>query len=108
MLVWSGLIVAWTGYDGYVTTRYVGSAGFDPYPLILRNVLFLLQAACAAPVIPLSHNRTAERDRVKAIMTSTYTCWCCGRWRSGSPMSGACRRGRSCVVGSTFLLGKQA
>jgi uncharacterized membrane protein len=40
MLVWSGLIVVWIGYNGYVTTRYVGSAGFDPYPLILRNVLF--------------------------------------------------------------------
>ena len=40
MLVWCGLIVVWIGYNGYVTTRYVGSAGFDPYPLLLRNVLF--------------------------------------------------------------------
>jgi hypothetical protein len=39
MPVWSGLIVVWIGYNGYATTRYVGSAGFDPDALIVRNVL---------------------------------------------------------------------
>jgi uncharacterized membrane protein len=59
MLVWSGLIVVWIGYNGYVTTRYVGSAGFDPYPLILRNVLFSPRPPALRP-FPLSHNRTAD------------------------------------------------
>jgi len=38
----------------------------DPYPFILLNLLFSTQAAYAAPLILLSQNRTAERDRVKA------------------------------------------
>jgi uncharacterized membrane protein len=51
MLVWSGLIVVWIGYNGYATTRYVSSAGFDPYALTLRNVPFCPPAAYAAPLI---------------------------------------------------------
>jgi len=39
---------------------------FDPYPFILLNLLFSTQAAYAAPLILLSQNRTAERDRIKA------------------------------------------
>jgi hypothetical protein len=49
MLVWSGLIVVRIGYNGYVTMRYVGSAGFDPYPPILRNVLFSPRAPALSP-----------------------------------------------------------
>jgi uncharacterized membrane protein len=39
---------------------------WDPYPFILLNLLFSTQAAYAAPLILLSQNRQAERDRVKA------------------------------------------
>jgi uncharacterized membrane protein len=49
--VQSGLIVVWIGYNGYATTRYVSSAGFDPYALTLRNVPFCPPAAYAAPLI---------------------------------------------------------
>jgi hypothetical protein len=59
MLVWSGLIVVWIGYNGYVTTRYVGSAGFDPYALIPAECAVLLpcRLRCARdPVEPESHS----------------------------------------------------
>lgn len=46
--------------------NYLHSKDFDPYPFILLNLLFSTQAAYAAPLILLSQNRTAERDRIKA------------------------------------------
>ena len=39
---------------------------WDPYPFILLNLLFSVQAAYAAPVIMMSQNRQAERDRYQA------------------------------------------
>jgi uncharacterized membrane protein len=62
----SVLIVIWLGYNGYAALRYLSTEAFDPYPFILLNLLFSTQAAYAAPLILLSQNRTAERDRVKA------------------------------------------
>jgi uncharacterized membrane protein len=46
------------------------SRHWDPYPFILLNLLFSTQAAYAAPVIMMSQNRQAERDRIQA--TSDY------------------------------------
>jgi uncharacterized membrane protein len=39
---------------------------WDPYPFILLNLLFSVQAAYTAPVIMMSQNRQAERDRAQA------------------------------------------
>jgi uncharacterized membrane protein len=39
---------------------------WDPYPFILLNLLFSTQAAYAAPIIMMSQNRAAERDRANA------------------------------------------
>jgi len=39
---------------------------WDPYPFILLNLLFSTQAAYAAPIIMMSQNRQAERDRHQA------------------------------------------
>lgn len=39
---------------------------WDPYPFILLNLLFSTQAAYAAPIIMMSQNRQAERDRFQA------------------------------------------
>jgi uncharacterized membrane protein len=60
------LIAVWLGYNGYVAVHYLHTRQFDPFPFILLNLLFSTQAAYAAPLILLSQNRTAERDRVKA------------------------------------------
>ena len=37
---------------------------WDPYPFILLNLMFSLQAAYAAPLILLAQTRQAERDKV--------------------------------------------
>jgi uncharacterized membrane protein len=38
-------------------------ANFDPYPFILMNLFLSFQAAYATPLILMSSNRQAERDR---------------------------------------------
>ena len=40
--------------------------GWDPYPFILLNLLFSLQAAYTAPIIMMAQNRQNERDRMHA------------------------------------------
>lgn len=37
---------------------------FDPYPLILLNLLFSVQAAYTGPVLLLAGNRQAQKDRL--------------------------------------------
>ena len=39
---------------------------FDPYPFILFNLFMSAEAAYASPLILMSQNRQAERDRVQA------------------------------------------
>ncbi len=39
---------------------------WDPYPFILMNLFLSLQAAYTAPVIMMSQNRLAVRDRIEA------------------------------------------
>ena len=39
---------------------------WDPYPFILMNLVLSLQAAYTAPMIMMSQNRKADRDRVEA------------------------------------------
>lgn len=41
---------------------------WDPFPFILLNLLLGFQAAYAAPIILMSNNRAAERDRKKAAL----------------------------------------
>ena len=39
---------------------------WDPYPFILLNLMFSVQAAYAAPLILLAQNRQEQRDRRQA------------------------------------------
>lgn len=39
---------------------------FDPYPFILLNLILSTLAAVQAPIILMSQNRFAERDRIQA------------------------------------------
>lgn len=39
---------------------------WDPYPFILLNLMFSVQAAYTAPVLMMSQNRQAQRDRYQA------------------------------------------
>ena len=57
----SVFVVVWIGLNLVAYFNH-----WDPYPFILLNLLFSTQAAYAAPIIMMSQNRQAERDRVHA------------------------------------------
>lgn len=47
----------------WIVANVVAWAHFDPYPFILLNLAFSLQAAYAAPLILLAQTRQADRDK---------------------------------------------
>lgn len=55
------LVAVWIGLNLLAWLRH-----WDPYPFILLNLMFSVQAAYAGPVIMMSQNRQAERDRFQA------------------------------------------
>jgi uncharacterized membrane protein len=57
----ASLLVFWMGLNVVVAVWQ-----WDPYPFILLNLLLSSMAAFQAPIILMSQNRTAERDRAKA------------------------------------------
>jgi len=58
-----GLVIfGWVGLNSLV----LASRAFDPYPYILLNLMLSMLAAIQAPVILMSQNRQAARDRLVA------------------------------------------
>ncbi|SMC80826.1 DUF1003 domain-containing protein [Rhizobium sp. RU36D] len=50
-----------------VTNTYLLAAdAFDPYPFVFLNLILSMLAAIQAPIIMMSQNRQAERDRLEA------------------------------------------
>lgn len=45
----------------------LGRAGFDPYPFIFLNLILSMLAALQAPIIMMSQNRQALKDRLAAV-----------------------------------------
>jgi uncharacterized membrane protein len=52
------VVMAWIALNTLAFVHH-----FDPYPFILLNLAFSLQAAYAAPLILLAQNRQDDRDR---------------------------------------------
>jgi uncharacterized membrane protein len=61
IIIQSVLLVAWLIFNIVAWARH-----WDPYPFILLNLVLSFQAAYTAPVILMSQNREAERDRLDA------------------------------------------
>src|SRR5207248_11799164 len=57
-------LIAWTALNSIVRTWEVEP--FDPYPYIFLNLILSMLAALQAPIIMMSQNRHAARDRVAA------------------------------------------
>ena len=55
-------LVVWT----VLNTVILASGSFDPYPFIFLNLILSMIAAIQAPIIMMSQNRQAERDRFEA------------------------------------------
>ncbi len=50
----------------WIMFNVINLTNFDPYPFILLNLAFSLQAAYAAPLILLAQTRQADRDKAHA------------------------------------------
>ena len=57
-------LVTWVGLNSFYLIRHHDD--FDPYPYILLNLFLSMLAALQAPVILMSQNRQAEKDRLNA------------------------------------------
>jgi uncharacterized membrane protein len=61
MIVQSIILTAWIALNIVAWMRHC-----DPYPFILLNLALSFQAAYAAPIIMMSQNRLAAKDRLMA------------------------------------------
>jgi uncharacterized membrane protein len=57
-------LVAWTAFNAVAVAWRIEA--FDPYPFIFLNLILSMLAALQAPVILMSQNRQAARDRLAA------------------------------------------
>lgn len=62
LIIQSGVLAAWIAFN----VAEIVFKPFDPYPFILLNLVLSFQAAYAAPVLLMSANRQAEKDRLAA------------------------------------------
>ncbi len=69
IFIYGGALLLWMAVNTFVLA-YMGhgenGAQFDPYPYILLNLMLSMTAAMQAPIIMMSQNRAAEKDRLAA------------------------------------------
>jgi uncharacterized membrane protein len=69
IIIYLAGLVAWMAFNTFVLVHYghgENGAQFDPYPYILLNLMLSMTAALQAPIIMMSQNRAAEKDRLAA------------------------------------------
>jgi uncharacterized membrane protein len=64
ILIFVSLLVSWVVLNAFILSR-LGKA-FDLYPFILLNLMLSMVAALQAPLIMMSQNRQAAKDRLGA------------------------------------------
>jgi uncharacterized membrane protein len=62
LLLFLGVLFGWMGINLFLLVE----RPFDPYPFILLNLVLSTIAAFQAPVIMMSQNRQARKDRLRA------------------------------------------
>lgn len=69
IFLYGGALILWMLMNTFVLA-YMGhgenGSQFDPYPYILLNLMLSMTAAMQAPIIMMSQNRAAEKDRLAA------------------------------------------
>ena len=69
IFIFGGILLTWMAVNSFVLIHFGHSetgAQWDPYPYILLNLCLSTLAALQAPVIMMSQNRAAEKDRLAA------------------------------------------
>lgn len=63
---WSFIVIFSSIIGGWIIYNEQRGLAFDPYPYILLNLVLSCLAAMQAPVIMMSQNRQADKDRMRA------------------------------------------
>jgi len=66
ILIFIALLIIWVTLNTLAVTRY--GRAFDGYPFIFLNLILSMIAALQAPIILMSQNRQAARDRIAASL----------------------------------------
>jgi uncharacterized membrane protein len=69
IFIYLGFLFLWIVINSLVLINYgmrEEGAQFDPYPYILLNLMLSMTAALQAPIIMMSQNRAAQKDRLAA------------------------------------------
>ncbi len=64
MGIFAAILIFWVILNSYILANR--NAAFDPYPYILLNLFLSMLASVQAPIIMMSQNRQAARDRIDA------------------------------------------
>src|SRR5258707_3265739 len=69
IIIYLSFLIAWMAFNTFVLLHYgkgENGAQFDPYPYSLLNLMLSMTAALQAPIIMMSQNRAAGKDRLAA------------------------------------------
>ncbi len=69
IIIYVSFLAFWIALNTFFLVHYgrdKNGAQFDPYPYILLNLMLSMTAALQAPIIMMSQNRAAEKDRLAA------------------------------------------
>jgi CRP/FNR family cyclic AMP-dependent transcriptional regulator len=69
IIIYVSFLVGWMALNTFILVHYghgENGAQYDPYPYILLNLMLSMTAALQAPIIMMSQNRAAEKDRLAA------------------------------------------
>ena len=64
IIIFAAILLSWVLLNSFILARRGDS--FDPYPYILLNLFLSMLAAIQAPIIMMSQNRQAAKDRLDA------------------------------------------
>jgi uncharacterized membrane protein len=62
--IFAATLIAWVALNSAILVK--SDRIFDPYPYILLNLFLSMLAAIQAPIILMSQNRQAQKDRIRA------------------------------------------
>lgn len=66
ILIFLLFLIIWIISEGYFILTFIKGGLTDPFPFILLNLVLSCLAAIQAPVILMSQNREAQRDRIRS------------------------------------------
>lgn len=64
--IFLSFLIIWMIINAVLLIKFAETDPFDPYPFILLNLVLSCLAAIQAPIILMSQNREAQKDRLRA------------------------------------------